>query len=139
MTSMGGTSGAIFSIFLQCSSKAFIDSNEHSIANWTRALELGINGIMEHGKAKIGDRTLVDSLNDGYKAIIKNKSGEILETLKAFADGCTKGAEATKDMKPKSGRASYSVGDCQDFHSKYPDSGAYAISLIASSIFKSLT
>lgn len=136
MVSMGGTAGAIFSIFLQCSSNAFIDNNENSVANWTRALSIGIKGIMEHGRAEIGDRTLVDSLNSGNEAMKEIKSGKVFETVKAFAEGCTKGAEATRNMRPKSGRASYSVGDFEEFHSKYPDPGAYAISLIANAILK---
>lgn len=136
MNSMGGTSGAIFSIFFQCSSNAFVDVNEHSVANWIQAFSMGLKGIMEHGRAEIGDRTLVDALNYGYEALKDVKSEEGLEALMAFADGCKRGAEMTKKLKPKSGRASYSVGDCKEFYSKYPDPGAYSISLIADAIFK---
>lgn len=137
MHSMGGTAGAIFSIFLQCASNAFVDANKFTVDNWIRALANGIKGIMEHGKAEIGDRTLVDSLNAGYESLKGIKNGEVQAALKAFADGCEKGSEETKRMSPKSGRASYSVGDGKNFHSEIADPGAFAVSLIAKAILKS--
>lgn len=139
MNVMGGTSGAIFSIFFQFASKAFVPCNEYSIANWKQALFLGMNGIMEYGKACIGDRTLLDSLNAGYEEISDTKSNLITDVVLAFANGCSKGAESTKFMKPKSGRASYSLsdnGDDSKFSSTFPDPGSYAIALISNTILE---
>lgn len=137
MDSMGGTSGAIFSIFLQCASKAFTISNEHSIKNWTEGLALGIDGIMQHGKSSIGDRTLLDSLQPGYLAMNRRVGGNAKDMLEAFAEGCRAGAESTKTMSPKSGRSSYSLSDKEadfKFKSVNPDPGAHVVSLIATAI-----
>lgn len=146
MSLMGGSSGAIFSIFFQCASNAFHECNEYSIDNWLNALSLGINGIMQHGKAEIGDRTLLDALQSGYSAmkeIINDASDNIntLDIVKAFMNGCADGAENTKIMRPKSGRASYSITDKDsnfEFNSNFEDSGAYAIAIIAKNIFNVL-
>lgn len=145
MTSMGGTLGAIISIFFQCSSKAFIGKNEHSIENWLQAITLGIEGIKQYGQADIGDRTLLDSLNTGCdcleRSVSDNKEPKMSLALKSFADGCNDGAEQTKNMRPKSGRAAYSVTDKESdyvFHSKYPDPGALAIANITREIFNEL-
>lgn len=148
MKSMGGTSGAIFSIFFQCASNAFTACNEHSITNWKQALLKGMKGIMEYGKAEYGDRTLLDALNSGYEAMMRIKEDSVIEVLTAFANGCDEGVERTKTMTPRSGRAAYSLSDSptdMQFFSKYPDPGAYAVSLIsremlqATILFKSTT
>lgn len=140
MESMGGTSGAIFSIFFHSVSVAFSRANEHSIGNWMNGILLGVQGVMHHGKANIGDRTLLDALNVGYlsanKGIEKQTS---IEMLKAFAEGCQEGAEHTKTMTPKSGRSSYSVSDKgtdYKFASNNPDPGALAVHILSDAILK---
>lgn len=139
MTSMGGTSGAIFSIFFQCVSKAFVDNNCNSVENWIKGITLGINGIMHHGKSNVGDRTLLDSLHAGLTEMKENAKKDLRHVLEAFAEGCEKGSEATKAMKPKSGRSSYSLSDKSDdfeFSSQKPDPGAFAVFVLARAISK---
>jgi hypothetical protein len=133
MNFMGGSSGAIFSIFFQCASNAFAESNEYSISNWKNALRLGINGIMEYGKAKVGDRSLLDPLYAGYEELVKIKSNNIHECIEAFARGCTEGAERTKFMQPRCGRSAYSSSEAS-LSLTNPDAGAHAIALIANTI-----
>jgi dihydroxyacetone kinase len=137
MRSMGGSSGAIFSIFFQCASNAFCDS-QYCISNWLQALSSGIDGIMRYGKAEIGDRTLLDSLCVGYNEMkITFNDGNTLESVQAFARGCKTGCENTKCMFPKSGRSAYAYADKDSdykFVSKFPDSGAYVISIISNGI-----
>ena len=143
MSSMGGTSGAIFSIFFQCASKAFCDENRHSVGNWLEGISLGMAGIMRHGKSSIGDRTLLDSLHDGYEGMKKCYSTSTKDTMKlleAFGDGCRNGAEKTKTMKPKSGRSSYSLSDKTEdyvFESVYMDPGAIAVCILAEAVVES--
>lgn len=139
MERMGGTSGAIFSIFFQCASGAFSVSsdNRHSVGNWMRAVTSGMEGIKQHGKASIGDRTLLDALDAGYRAAI----GEVEagQFVTAFAKGCRDGAQSTITMIPKSGRSAYTVGDDinkYDLKSKNPDAGAQAINLILTALAK---
>ncbi|KAG5679664.1 hypothetical protein PVAND_009219 [Polypedilum vanderplanki] len=137
MKEMGGTSGAVFSIFFQCASNAFNERNEYSIENWLNAISLGIKGIIVYGKAQFNDRTLLDSLKSGYEAMNTaiNESSSTLKCVEAFAKGCNDGAEKTKYMRAKSGRAAYSAADNKsNMDYKYPDSGAMAISIIAKTI-----
>lgn len=141
MSSMGGTSGAIFAIFFQCASKAFALTSQHTVASWINGMSMGMSGIMLHGKADVGDRTLVDALNSGLEAMVERsqQTGNSIEALRAFVDGCREGTEATKTMKPKSGRASYSLSDKDNdynFISNHPDPGAHAIFIIADSVLK---
>lgn len=143
LDSMGGTSGAIFSIFFQCASKAFIVENVHSYKCWTNALSSGINGIMQHGKSEVGDRTLLDALHAGSRGMneqmkINDRNGS-KDLLKAFAEGCRHGSESTKCLSPKSGRSAYSFSDKDSnfvFESQNPDPGAHAVDIISNAIFK---
>lgn len=140
MSSMGGTSGAIFSIFFQCASKAFALTNQHTVASWINGVSMGMSGIMLHGKASVGDRTLLDALNSGYEALLEPSDSSI-GALRMFVDGCRRGATATMTMQPKSGRASYSLSDTGDdykFICTHPDPGAHAIQIIAEAILKAL-
>lgn len=137
MDSMGGTSGAIFSIFFQCASSSFSDFNEYSVKNWTNSLSVGIEGIMKHGKSKLGDRTLLDSLQAGYERMKGLETSSADEAFRAFAKGCTSGCESTKTLRPKSGRSAYSLSDKDSdftFKSDSPDPGAHAISVLANAI-----
>lgn len=140
MESMGGTSGAIFSIFFHSASLAFTGQNKHSIENWKSGISFGIEGIKHHGKSNIGDRTLLDSLNAGYLAIKASADKlEARDMLKVFAEGCQKGAEQTKNMTPKSGRSAYSLSDKESgfkFASSSPDPGAHAAYILSNALLK---
>lgn len=72
MKAMGGTSGAIFSIFFQCASKAFAEDNRYSLDNWITGISMGFDGIMLLGKGNIGDRTLLDALYFGLMRMKEN-------------------------------------------------------------------
>ncbi|CRK97710.1 CLUMA_CG011090, isoform A [Clunio marinus] len=139
MSSMGGTSGAIFSIYFQYASKAFVSFKKHSIECWMESLLLGIDGIMKHGKSRVGDRTLLDSLYAGLLEMKSSlESSKDLKILsKVFAMGCEKGTNSTRDMPPRSGRAAYTQGNTQngkDFKGKYPDPGAFDVQIISKTI-----
>jgi dihydroxyacetone kinase len=141
MEAMGGTSGAIFSIFFQCASKAFVKDNSCTVENWIKGISMGIDGVMQHGKSKVGDRTLLDALHSGLERMKKNRERDMREALEALFEGCREGCEATKQMKPKSGRSCYSLsdkGENYEFKSEYPDPGAYAVFVIVREILKTL-
>ncbi|XP_076318344.1 triokinase/FMN cyclase-like isoform X1 [Tachypleus tridentatus] len=55
--SMGGTSGAIYSLFFTGAAKAFID--QCTANTWCYAVELGMQAIMKYSGAEPGDRTMV--------------------------------------------------------------------------------
>lgn len=145
MDGVGGTSGAIFSIFFQCTSKAFDTKHDsHSVENWKRAIAFGIEGIMKHGKSKVGDRTVLDALNTGLNAINSTESQGLSASdfLKLFADGCALGAERTKTMRPRVGRSCYSVSDQSEdfqFKSVLPDPGAYIVGIITQALADSIS
>jgi len=95
-----------------------------------------VEGIRERGKAKPGEKTIIDSLYPAFQALkLASKEGRDLkdgfkEAYKAAKDG----AEATKEMLPKHGRAVWygekSIGK--------KDSGAVAGMLLIKAFYEYL-
>ncbi len=67
----------------------------------------GLEGISVQSKANLGDKTMMDALIPAVEAIeTAAKEGKsIPQMLQAAADAANQGAESTKDMQAKFGRA----------------------------------
>ena len=80
----------------------------------------GLCGVEKQTKAKLGDKTMMDALIPAIEAMQAVESDDIRVLFQVAADAALKGAEATKQMQAKFGRArnygERSVG--------YADSGA---------------
>ncbi|UCC54020.1 MAG: DAK2 domain-containing protein, partial [Anaerolineaceae bacterium] len=82
-------------------------------------LVAGLAQVQKRGKAQVGDKTMVDALAPAvseYQSAIEAGLG-MSQALRKAAEGAQAGAEATKDMVARVGRAKY-VGErslgCQD-------------------------
>ena len=94
---MGGSSGVLIAIFFSAAGQKFNDTLE-----WPKALEAGLDRVMEVGGAQVGDRTMIDALAPAFKALNEGK------TLFDVAKAARSGADATKKMPiARAGRASY--------------------------------
>jgi phosphoenolpyruvate---glycerone phosphotransferase subunit DhaL len=86
--------------------------SEVSTEELVAALEAGLKGVVERGKANPNDKTMVDALTPALErareALREGASPE--ETLAAAADAAEKGMKATIPLKALKGRASY-LGD----------------------------
>lgn len=131
-TSLGGTSGAIFSLLLTASVKHLNDcKGKSSIA---QALFDGIEAVKKYGAAEEGDRTMLDALCPAAKSLQDHSSLDFPQAWKLAADAASAGAERTTKMVAKAGRSSYIAA-----HNLIkPDPGAVAVSLIFDSIAKTL-
>ncbi|KAI8804044.1 bifunctional ATP-dependent dihydroxyacetone kinase/FAD-AMP lyase-like protein [Cladochytrium replicatum] len=123
--SMGGTSGALYSLFFETAATQLDIS-----VNWTDALKVAADALQKHGGASVGDRTLIDALAPGIAAL---SSGGMKDSAQAARDG----ADSTGKMpKAKFGRTSY-VGESAGIIG-VPDPGAVAVAIIfeaVSSVF----
>lgn len=94
-----------------------------------------VQGVMERGKSKVGDKTMLDALAPAADAL--QAASRVGKTLKQAQDDAYRaaadGAEKTKSMQSMHGRAAYyrekSIGR--------PDPGATAIKFIFQGIAKS--
>ena len=71
-------------------------------------LQAAEKGILDIGKAKPGDKTLIDTLTPALRALeAAEKSGKTLtEALQDFERAAEQNRQATRDMLAKTGRAS---------------------------------
>ena len=126
MNSIGGASGAIFgTLFLGAASK----TQDQKILD-AKALSLilinGLESVKKRGKAKPGDKTMVDALEPAALVSETTSQLSLEEALLAVIGAAKEGMESTKEMVATIGRAK-SLGERSLGH---PDPGAISIHLI---------
>ena len=120
---MGGTLGGILGIFF-VSLRTAVEENsdlaktEGPIAVWAKALSSAIKHLGQYTPAKVGDRTVMDTL---IPFAVAMADGEGFEGSVAAA---VRGAESTKTLRPRLGRATY-VGVGTESKELSPDPGAW--------------
>ncbi len=111
MSSIGGSSGVLYgSAFLQ-SSKALADVDEIQLAEGLLVMEAALEAIMTRGKAKPGDKTMIDPLSEAviaYRDCLKDKA-DTATCLQSVTEAAERGMKATKDMVAMKGRGTYQI------------------------------
>ncbi len=65
----------------------------------------GVEGVQKNTKAQVGDKSIMDSLIPAVAALEECDSSDIKAAMEAAAKAAAKGAESTKEMVAKFGRA----------------------------------
>ena len=105
----GGTSGPLYMSFILCGLQSIENKeSENNIKNYLNALKEGSKMIMKVGKAKVGDRTMIDYLVPMSEML--EKCENIDDLKKVFNDNRLKLLEDIKKLKSKRGRSSYLNG-----------------------------
>src|SRR5699024_1010145 len=120
--------------------KAADGKEEISLADLADIFQAANKGVYETGKksfgkgAVVGDKTLVDALKPCADALEKAaKDGKsLLEGVKLGAEAAVAGAESTKTVVAKLGRA----GTVGEKSIGYPDAGAYGLGVIFTELAK---
>lgn len=105
---IGGSMGPLYGTLFLGLSKAGKDKETIDKYAFGEMLQAALIGLQAFDKAKVGDKTLVDTLVpaiDAYRAAVTSEKtfSEALEDMKLAAE---KGKESTRDMVAKIGRAS---------------------------------
>ncbi|PNH67929.1 hypothetical protein VD0002_g1967 [Verticillium dahliae] len=122
---IGGTLGGVLGIFfvslrVAMQRDAAIARTLGQEALWAGALTTALQNLRRYTPAKVGDRTIMD-------ALIPFAEGMAVGGFTAGVEGAGGGAEATKGMKPRLGRATYvGVGSGDEGREIPPDPGAWA-------------
>ena len=129
--SMGGASGVIFGTMfigghdaLVAPDGTFMDAMDADTMR--RYFRMGATAIAHRGRTKPSDRTMLDALLYAVDAMEASETDDIVELLKCGWEGACRGAEATKEMRPRLGRS-------KNFRDKalgWPDPGAVSTSII---------
>jgi dihydroxyacetone kinase-like protein len=129
---MGGTSGPIWgTAFLRAGHVVGLRGE----LSWDDAAEMlgaAIEGIKKRGNSDVGDKTLLDSLVPAVDAFAQAVDTQTSpkDIVRAFATEARSGAEGTRQLQARRGRASYagerSVGAL--------DPGAVAVAVMAEAV-----
>lgn len=123
----GGTSGAIWGVILNTLGTALGNEKRPDAQDVARAVVQACSGVMHFGKAKPGDKTLVDVLHPFSDALqAAAGSASLAQAWQRAADVARQSAENTAQLVPKIGRArplaERSLGT--------PDAGAVSLAMI---------
>jgi dihydroxyacetone kinase-like protein len=110
--SVGGAGGPLYGTFFLRAGAALDGKSEISDRDLIGALEAGLKGVVERGKANPNDKTMVDALAPAVARAKQSLDGgaSLQEALGAAADAAEEGMKATIPLKALKGRASY-LGD----------------------------
>ncbi|KAI8975288.1 dihydroxyacetone kinase Dak1 [Mycotypha africana] len=134
--SVGGTSSAIYCIFFNALASGIVkNTGDKSTANahvWVAAARHALATLMTYTKARIGDRTLMDTLCP-FIDTLNNDASNLKEAVKAARDG----AQSTCNLTAKLGRSSY-LSNKEVMESGIPDAGAYGLAEILTGLANAL-
>ncbi|TMG29480.1 MAG: dihydroxyacetone kinase subunit L [Chloroflexi bacterium] len=110
--SVGGAGGPLYGTFFLRAGAALDGKAEVSDKDLVGALEAGLKGVVERGKANRNDKTMVDALAPAIERARQyvDEGAPLEEALAAAADAAEEGMKATIPLKALKGRASY-LGD----------------------------
>jgi len=134
MTSVGGASGPLFASFFLALAKEI--TGETNLQQFSKGFTSGVKSIMDRGKSKLGDKTMLDVLIPVSEKLqlLANEGCEKQELIKEIDSIAMAGVIATKDMMPSKGRsaglAERAVG--------HIDPGAKTCQIIISTVCKEL-
>ena len=128
ISSVGGASGPLYgTLFLRAGTVA---SGKHELNTTELAgvLKAGLSGVIERGKAQVGDKTMVDALTPAVKAFEQAAEDGvgIAEALGQTVAAAEQGMKDTIPLIARKGRASY-LGERAIGHQ---DPGATSVYLI---------
>jgi dihydroxyacetone kinase len=124
-SSMDGTSGALYSIYLNALVQHFSQHENRTLSamtpsDWAIAMRFAMDALSKYTPARVGDRTVIDALVPFINALEAGQNWG--QAARAAMDG----AEATKTMTASLGRAVY-VGMENEWKGKIPDPGAWGL------------
>jgi dihydroxyacetone kinase-like protein len=127
MSCDGGSTGPLLGSFFMGMSDGAAERRELDHAGVVSVFEAGVAKLQKQSRAQVGDKTMMDAFLPALAALQSaDKTGGIEAALTQAADAAAKGAEATRNMKARFGRAR-NLGDRVLGHA---DPGAVSVSLI---------
>jgi len=128
LMSIGGAAGAIFGTWFRGAATSLMDKMIFDSDALAGMLTDGLTAVKDRGKAKLGDKTMVDALEPAACDATAMKGHPLGEALAAATKAAQDGMENTKNMVATMGKAktlgARAIG--------YPDPGALSTYLILS-------
>jgi len=101
------TMGTLMGTGFMRGGKAVSGKDEISTADLAEFFQAFVTGIMERGKAKPGEKTIIDSLKPAADTLVEFKGEDVVKALQAALISSENGLESTKNMVAQHGRIAY--------------------------------
>ncbi len=136
ISSIGGASGPLYGTFFLRASTVVASKHELAAQDLLEMLQAGLDGVLQRGKAQMGDKTMVDVLSPAVVAFGQAVgTGEVmLVAMQQAVVAAQEGLQNTIPMLAKKGRASY-LGERSVGHQ---DPGATSSYLMLKSLLETL-
>ena len=107
LSSIGGASGPLTSSFFLRAASSVMGKEQLNLAELTNMLKEGVEGIVLRGKAKLGDKTMVDTWSRVVESLTQHQNAGMKEALDVAVIEAELAMKATIPMQAHKGRASY--------------------------------
>ncbi len=125
------TMGTLMSSGIMEAGKALKGKTELTPADLSAYLTSFAAGVAKRGKCQPGDRTILDAVNPAAEKaaeVVKaNAAASFAEVIDAAVEGAKAGVEATKDMKPKFGKAAVFEAKAKGIADQGATAGCYMV------------
>lgn len=106
LSKVGGASGPLYGSFFIAMGKSAAGKSQVKFAEFCKMLTLGVESIEARGKAKQGDKTMLDALLPGIESLKTNAATmKPLEVIEKMVKVMQEGAESVVPLAAKKGRA----------------------------------
>lgn len=108
LNEIGGSMGPIYGTIFMDMAEASEELDEITVADLKNILEKGLEGLQGIVEAKVGDKTLVDTLSPAVDSLKKaaEEDLDMVTAMRQMKESAEKGRDSTKDMVAKFGRSS---------------------------------
>lgn len=136
ISNVGGASGPLYGTLFLRASTAVTGKQQLTSEDMAALLQAGVDGVVQRGKANLGDKTMLDALSpakDAYMQAVAD-GASTQEALQQAVAAAEEGMKNTIPLKAKKGRASY-LGERSIGHQ---DPGATSAYLILKTLLETL-
>lgn len=136
ISSVGGASGPLYGTLFLRASTAVTGKQQLTSEDMAALLQAAVDGVVQRGKATLGDKTMLDALSPASYAYLQAVAdgASTKEALQQAVAAAEKGMKNTIPLKAKKGRASY-LGERSIGHQ---DPGATSAYLILKTLLEAL-
>jgi dihydroxyacetone kinase-like protein len=107
MEGIGGSMGPLYGSFFMAFAETLKGHESLDAPLFGKALRQGLESVQDIGEAKVGDKTLIDTLQpaaDAFDAAVA-KGDDFAAALEAMSSAAEQGKDSTQDMQARIGRA----------------------------------
>ena len=109
VSTVGGSAGPLYGTFFMRFGARLGDVEDVSLPTFAAALKAGRDGVVERGKASVGEKTMLDAMTpavEAFESHVADGDGPLAAATAARA-AAEQGREATIPLVARKGRASY--------------------------------